>query len=55
MLNKSVLEKGLELAEGLEVYGVLIDDLTIVELKAVAAIGWNAYTNELNKPLKCIS
>ena len=49
MLPEDILEDGLEIAKGAMIFGVAIDKMTINELKAVAALGWKAYSDQIMK------
>jgi len=45
-LDEYTLKKGLEVAKGGSAYGVKFDDMNKDELKAMAALGWLAFTKE---------
>lgn len=49
MLPENILEDGLEIARGAMIFGVAIDEMTIDELKAVAALGWKSYNDQIMK------
>lgn len=52
MLNKSIIDRGTKLAEGALCYGVHLQEMTREELIAIAAIGWKAYTEKLDEPMR---
>ena len=50
-LNQSVIDRGTALAKGATCYGVPLEDMTREELLAVAALGWKAYTDQLQSSI----
>jgi len=48
-IPEQTIKQGVALAEGATVYGVEFTDMSRDELIAIAAIGWDAYTREMDK------
>jgi len=51
-LPPDLIERGLKLARGANFMGERIEDLTREELMAIAALGWQAYSNQITESIR---